>query len=288
MNPDNKDADGLYEISLDKKKGWIEVLPQKSGDIQTVWRQGRETVYPKLNTIIFGKEAKHGYQIVKKYRENTSPLSSIWNEKKVLTDRGTLEVKALFNNKRIFDFPKPEGLLENLISLSTNSNDIVLDFCLGSGTTAAAAHKMGRRYIGIEQMDYIDTVAKLRLQKVIGGEQGGISKSVDWHGGGSFVYCELKKYNEEFVERINAAKTKSELDEVYREMTQNAFLQFWFDKKEFEKEENYRALGLPERKKKLVENLDENQLYLNYFDIDDAKHKVSKDDKVLTRRFYGE
>lgn len=76
--------------------------------------------------------------------------------------------------------------------MSTNEGDIVLDYHLGSGTTGAVAHKMNRQYIGIEQMDYIETVSVERLKKVIAGEQGGISKDVEWQGGGSFVYCELK------------------------------------------------------------------------------------------------
>ena len=86
-------------------------------------------------------------------------------------------------------FPKPEGTIKRIIEISTSENDIVLDFFLGSGTTAAVAHKMNRQYIGIEQMDYIETVSVERMKKVINGEQGGISKDVKWQGGGSFVYC---------------------------------------------------------------------------------------------------
>jgi adenine-specific DNA-methyltransferase len=75
----------------------------------------------------------------------------------------------------------------------TNNNDIVMDFNLGSGTTCAVAHKMGRKYIGIEQMDYIENITVERLKKVIDGEQGGISKALNWKGGGDFVYAELKQ-----------------------------------------------------------------------------------------------
>jgi adenine-specific DNA-methyltransferase len=87
---------------------------------------------------------------------------------------------------------KPEKLLQRIIELSTQENDIVLDFHLGSGTTAAVAHKMNRRYIGIEQMDYIETITVERMKKVIDGEQSGISRAVNWQGGGSFIYAELK------------------------------------------------------------------------------------------------
>lgn len=88
---------------------------------------------------------------------------------------------------------KPEELIAFLIELFTKSSDLILDYHLGSGTTAAVAHKMNRRYIGIEQMDYIEDIAVERMKKVIEGEQGGISKAVEWGGGGSFVYAELKQ-----------------------------------------------------------------------------------------------
>lgn len=106
-----------------------------------------------------------------------------------------------------FSGQKPEKLLERIISMTTNENDILLDYHLGSGTTCAVAHKMNRRYIGIEQMDYIETIAVERMKKVIEGEQGGISKAVDWKGGGSFVYAELKTTNtfneEDTIGRLN-------------------------------------------------------------------------------------
>ncbi|RXJ96643.1 hypothetical protein CRU94_00560 [Arcobacter sp. AHV-9/2010] len=88
---------------------------------------------------------------------------------------------------------KPETLIKRILEIATNENDLIMDYHLGSGTTCAVAHKMGRRYIGIEQMDYIEDIAVQRLKKVIDGEQGGISKAVNWKGGGDFVYAELKQ-----------------------------------------------------------------------------------------------
>jgi len=88
---------------------------------------------------------------------------------------------------------KPEQLLQRIIDMTTNPNDLIMDYHLGSGTTCAVAHKMGRRYIGIEQMDYIEDIAVVRIKNVIDGEQGGISKAVNWNGGGDFVYAELKQ-----------------------------------------------------------------------------------------------
>ena len=187
----------------------------------------------------------------------------------------------------VFENPKPENLIQRAIELSTDENDIVLDYHLGSGTTCAVAHKMGRRWIGIEQMDYIEDITKERLKKVIEGEQGGISKAVNWQGGGSFIYFELKKYNQDFLDKIMIANSKGELDEVYNEMAKNAFLKFWFEKNEFEKDENFRSLDLDQRKELLIGILDENQLYLNHADMRDSRYHVTDEEMALTDLFYG-
>ena len=103
----------------------------------------------------------------------------------------TNESRALFGTAEAFSYPKPEMLLNILISTITNEGDTVLDSFLGSGTTAAVAHKMGRRWIGIEFGDHAYTHCKFRLDKVIDGEQGGISKAVNWQGGGGYRFYEL-------------------------------------------------------------------------------------------------
>ncbi len=107
------------------------------------------------------------------------------------TDSAKKEIIALFGKSNIFDTPKPETLLERIIHIATNSGDLVLDSFLGSGTTAAVAHKMGRKWIGIELGDHCYTHCKPRLDKVIDGEQGGISKAVNWQGGGGYKFYEL-------------------------------------------------------------------------------------------------
>lgn len=210
----------------------------------------------------------------------SEPLSDIWDD--VLPND--------LHNEGGVDFrkgKKPEKLIQRLIALGSGENDIVLDYHLGSGTTSAVAHKMNRRWIGIEQMDYIEDVTKQRLSKTIEGEQSGISKFVGWTGGGSFVYFELKKYNQEYVDRIIKATSLSELEDLYVDMRNNAFLKFWFDRNEFEKDENFRKLDIEQRKQKLIDVLDENQLYLNYADMNDTRHEVSDDEKALTDKFYG-
>lgn len=108
------------------------------------------------------------------------------------TDSAKKEIMALFGKGNIFDTPKPETLIERIIHIATNPGDLVLDSFLGSGTTAAVAHKMGRRYIGIEMGDHAYTHCKVRLDKVIAGEdQGGITKAQHWQGGGGYRFYEL-------------------------------------------------------------------------------------------------
>lgn len=101
------------------------------------------------------------------------------------------EIIKLFGTKNPFDTPKPERLIERVLTLATNEGDLVLDSFLGSGTTAAVAHKMSRKWIGIEMGDHAYTHCKVRMDKVIEGEQGGISKAQNWKGGGSYKFYEL-------------------------------------------------------------------------------------------------
>lgn len=189
---------------------------------------------------------------------------------------------------------KPESLLRRIFEITSEPGDLVLDFHLGSGTAAAVAHKMGRQYIGIEQLEYGNNDSVVRLQNVIKGDSTGVSKAIGWKGGGEFVYCELMKYNEAFMERIEAAKTSKELVKVWKEMAEGSFLNWYVNPqvpedalKDFEaigQEEN----GLKKQKRLLSELLDKNQLYVNLSDIDDPRFKVSDEDKALNKAFYGE
>ena len=184
---------------------------------------------------------------------------------------------------------KPESLIKRIIQISTQENDIVLDFFAGSGTTAAVAMKMNRQFIAIEQMDYIETITKERLKKVIEGEQGGISRALGWQGGGEFVYFELKKHNELFKEKILKAKNKREMLEIFKEIDKNAFLNYKVDMREFYEDINkFEALSLEEQKWRLNEFLDKNQLYVNLSSINDADFEISDDEKKASVSFYGE
>lgn len=182
---------------------------------------------------------------------------------------------------------KPEVLLARIIELATNENDIVLDYHLGSGTTCAVAHKIGRQYIGIEQLDYGENDSVKRLQNVINNEQSGVSKAYNWQGGGSFVYLELKKYNQVFIDQIEKANDTAGLLEIWAEMKAKSYLNYNVDIiKQDEHIEEFKALSLMEQKRHLMEILDKNQLYVNRSAMNDTDFGVSDEEKKITNDFY--
>lgn len=201
---------------------------------------------------------------------------------------GNSEIDVMFGREE-FDYAKPENLIKAILEVATSEGDIVLDFHLGSGTTCAVAHKMGRQYIGVEQMDYIETVSVERLKKVIDGEQGGISKEVNWQGGGSFVYCELAKLNQTIVEEIEAAIDDATLSDIYGRMVKSGFISYKVNPADINAaSEDCAALSVNDKKRFLMEILDKNLLYVNYCDIDDEEFGISDEDKAFTRSFYKE
>ena len=290
VNPKTIDENGFCEIDLEKHNDWVEVMPAKSQGIQTVWRWGKDKSQKNLNINIVGRAMKEKgrFMIVEKYREKSVMARSVWWDKEVNSERGTIHLREMFGDK-IFNFPKPEGLLSRILEISTKPTDLVLDYHLGSGTTTAVAHKMNRQYIGVEQMDYIQNVSVERLKKVIEGEQGGISKSQNWQGGGSFVYLELAKKNETALEQISACKSLEELTELFDELCSKYFLHYNVRVKEFRKEiesERFRQLSLKQQKEMFSRMLDLNQLYVNTDDRHDKNTGLTEDDIDITEDFY--
>ena len=232
-----------------------------------------------------------------KDEDETGKLSSIISDfqlqdflKALLYDckneKGNTETDDLFGRDE-FDYAKPEELIKSIIVATTQEGDIIMDFFSGSGTTAAVAHKMKRQYIGVEQMDYINTLDIPRLQKVIYGEQGGISKNVGWQGGGSFVYCELAKANDIFVDMIQTATTTNELKTIWTQMKETGYLSYKINIATIDaKASDFEALSIEDQKRFLIECLDKNMLYVPFSDIDSEEYDISEEDKRLTREFY--
>lgn len=201
---------------------------------------------------------------------------------------GNAQIDNMFGRDE-FDYAKPENLVKSILEVATDENDLVIDFFLGSGTTCAVAHKMNRRYIGIDQMDYIERLSVARLDKVIEGEQGGVSADVEWSGGGSFVYCELAKLNQNLVDRIEIAVDDTELISILNDMLATGFISCKINPKDIDLEDvEFTELSLDDKKRFLMELLDKNQLYINYCDMEDETFAVSEEDKAFTNSFYGE
>ncbi|QEY24988.1 site-specific DNA-methyltransferase [Neisseria animalis] len=181
-------SDNIYPITTPTGKI---VMPPKG----RCWLVREEKYFEMLkdNLIVFGKNGD-GVPMVKRFlhqvKQGIVPLTVLLQDEVGGNTEAKKEVRE-FNNQEIFATPKPERLIQRILQIATNEGDLILDSFLGSGTTAAVAHKMNRRYIGIEIGEHAKTHVVPRLKKVIDGEQGGVSGSANWQGGGAFRFCEL-------------------------------------------------------------------------------------------------
>lgn len=222
------------------------------------------------------------------------PLEDTWNCNKwdnmdsIAIESSTSRVgETVSLDEENFKGQKPEKLIRRIMESSSREGDIVLDFFMGTGTTCAVAHKLNRRYIGIEQMDYINNAVVPRLREVINGDKNGISEAINWKGGGDFVYMELAKWNERWIEKIEKTKTGKELFKLWDDMKETAFLSYKVDPKTVDANaKDFTDLSIEDQKKFLIECLDKNQLYINLSEIDDKEYGIDKEDKKLNKDFY--
>lgn len=197
------------------------------------------------------------------------------------------EGNVIFKNGK-----KPEEFIKKIFEIANlKKSDIVLDYHLGSGTTTAVAHKMNLQYIGIEQLNYEENGSVPRLQNVIGKENydtTGISKEMNWKGGGNFIYCELARYNDDFIEKIYRVNTTKALLEIWDEMKEKSFINYNIDIKSADQHINeFKQFAIDKQKESLISMLNKNQLYVNLSEIEDAHFGISIEDKLLTKKFYG-
>jgi adenine-specific DNA-methyltransferase len=174
-----------------------EIWPKRT----RVWAFSREqhAEHVREDMIYWGKDGLGKVPAIKRYkhllRQEGIVPQSIWeHEFAGHTDLSRKEVRLVLGSESLVDdfiTPKPELLISRVVQLATAPNDLVLDSFLGSGTTAAVAHKMGRRWIGIEMGEHAVTHCLPRLEKVLAGEQGGVSQALNWHGGGGFRFMRL-------------------------------------------------------------------------------------------------
>ncbi|MBK9508112.1 MAG: site-specific DNA-methyltransferase [Cytophagaceae bacterium] len=259
------------------------------------WRVSKEK-FEELKTdnrIWFGEKGENVPRLkrfLSEVQQGSTPLT-IWKHQEAGHNQDARRELFELVETNIFTTPKPEKLLYRIITIGSNEKDIILDFHIGSGTTAAVAHKMNRQFIGIEQMDYIENVTVERLKMVIEGEEGGISKTVNWHGGGSFIYLELAKNNQNALERIEAAGSYEELMTFFDEMYERYFLNYNVKIREFKEkvsqEPAFKNLPLERQKQIFGKMLDLNQLYVNRSDMEDSRFQLSENDITATHNFYG-
>ena len=281
-------------IHLEQQEGCIEIIPVFQNGCLGTWRWSKEKIRKNINKLLVRKVKRNGgfeYDVFEKdylTDDKTKKAKSIWLEKEINYDRGASTIIELFGSK-VFEYAKPPFLLEKIIRIATSAetNDIILDFFAGSGTTGHATLALNaedggnRKFIMCEQIDEHFDVCKERITKIL-------QESKKWLGKASnekVIVFELKAYNQLFIDTIKDAEDKKQLDVVYRNMKEIAFFNFWFDKKQFENGE-YKSSSLKEQKQKLHDALDLNQLYLNYKDMDDVKYKVDNLEKELTHKFY--
>ena len=231
---------------------------------------------------------------IKQYLDESKgmPLSTVWTDiQQVYADPraykdnhgGDVEVIKEFSGGQ-----KPEALIQRMIEMTTDPGDLVLDFYAGTGTTGATAHKLGRRYILCEQMESQIAIILDRLDKVILGEKAGISKAVNWQGGGSFVYCELAQCNQRFVDAVEAASTDEEMKAILDNVLATGYISYKVRPSDIQAaSKDFMDLSLVDKKRFVMELLDKNMLYVNLSDLDDEEYAISEEDKAFNRSFYG-
>lgn len=277
--------------------GWLSGYKTKDNN----WIRNHDTILfysknPKSLKFIKNYIPKNEFKEIAQSDAERYPIEDVWNGNEyddlnsiAIVSFAGETVSKLLNPDDEVKGQKSEKLLERILRAHTSKGDIVLDFFGGTGTTAAVAHKMGRKYIVCEQLDKHIDIELRRLEKVILGEQSGISKRNNWQGGGSFVYCELAKLNQIYVDKIESATTDAELIALLAEIIDTDFISCKVNPAEIKENANsFEELSVDDKKRLLMELLDKNQLYVNYCDIDDENYHISEEDKAFTKSFYGD
>jgi adenine-specific DNA-methyltransferase len=275
----------LKIVSLERKEDFIEIWPIDKG-IEKSWQTNKETALERIKEgeIVCEKNKKGEPEIFLKVRPMQRYVTHWTDSRYNSTHYGTRLLTKILGREPEFSYPKSLYSTLDTIKITTSKKDIILDFFAGSGTTAHAVLELNkedggnRRFILVEQLDEHIVVCKKRIQKVLQKE----------NINDSFVYLELMKWNENFVEKILSAKTKDELKKLWETMKEKAFLSYKVDVKTIDEHaKDFDDLSIENQKRFLLECLDKNHLYVNYSEIDDEEYGVEEEDKKLNREFYG-
>lgn len=277
--------DDLHPTAQTEKHGKeYYVYPIDAKGVERKWRYARQTVESILN-LLRVKKTKTGYDI--EIGKNFGTYKTVWNDAKFdASINGTQLLRSLVPNT-VFSYPKSlYTVMECLNAVVKDDKDaLILDFFAGSGTTGHAVmeinHQDGghRRFILVEQMDYVETdtlVRNINVLKKIAPES-------------TLTYFQLAKLNQKIVEEIEDASDESMLINIYQKMKKSGFISYKVNPASIEEAaKDYTKLSMENKKKFLMEILDKNLLYVNYCDMDDEEFDISEEDKAFTRSFYAE
>ena len=274
----------LKDITLAKKNDYHEVFPINNGR-EFTWKTKPETFEKRNVGDYFVAVEQHGQIIIlHKYREQ-QVIKNLWTDKKYFPEfQGTNLLKNLLLGKNLFSYPKSLYAVLDTLKIMTGNDDIILDFFAGSGTTAHAVLELNtqdngdRKFILVEQMDYVENVTVPRVEKVIGKQ------------GGDFIYCKPMQYNQAYMDKIQTVQSSEELVALWQDIAENSFLNWYVNAENPEEaSDDFIAIdNLEAQKNLLVELLNKNQLYVNLSEIEDADFEVSAEDKALNKAFYGD
>ncbi|MDT3738181.1 MAG: site-specific DNA-methyltransferase [Candidatus Kapabacteria bacterium] len=276
-------------LSLKPSANSVEILPINAEGDEKTWRWGKETFEQKKDTELLVKIVKGDYKVFKKRRPSDiggRKPRTVWSDSRYdASSNGIMLLRSILG-KNVFSYPKSLYAVMDFIKILSDKNDRILDFFAGSSTTAHAVLELNkedggnRKFIMIEQIDYINTVTSPRIQKVIKKE----------NINDTFIYFEMAKWNETAKEKIIECENLNELIIYFDDMYERYFLNYNLKIKEFKekviKEEKFRELTLDEQKNIFVAMLDNNQMYVNKTEMSDKKFGISESDKKLTCEFY--
>lgn len=263
------------------KDGKVYIYPIDNDNIERKWRYARQSV-EEIKDLLRARKKSGQWDV--EIGKNFGQYKTVWVDPKYdANEYGTKIVRRLVPENK-FSFPKSLYNVKDCVyAVVGNDKDaIILDYHAGSGTTAHAVLELNkedggnRKFIMCEQMDYVETVTSKRVQRVI-----------EQNGSDEFVYLELKKYNQTFIEQIEEAKDTEALLQIWEQMKAKSFLNYNVDiKKQDEHLEDFKALSLAEQKQHLCELLDKNQLYVNLSSLHDADFACTEEEKKVTQDFY--
>jgi adenine-specific DNA-methyltransferase len=278
-NPDNDPRGNWAPTDLtapahdNDPKRIYEIISPSGKVFKRCWSYTRENMNKLMqdNLIYFGEKGNNMPKRKRFLKDKKGLVPRSWIDD-ILTSDGKKDLNNLNLNGK-FSYPKPLNLLKKFIEIASDENDIVLDFFAGSGTTAQAANELNRKFILVEQMEYVNKITLLRAVKSLKNS--------------SLIYFELKKYNQTFIECIEQSKNTDELLAVWEQMKAKSFLNYNVDiKKQNDHIKEFKQLNIDEQKQHLIKILDKNQLYVNLSSLNDKDFECTEKDKQLTTSFY--